>query len=288
MITEEESIPTTSDAYLYASNVFYTQFNTIEFYVEDAESENVYFAILKTLFPNIVFEKIFPLNGKQNVLDESTKCLGDRKKIFIVDKDFDDLFNLVVKNDNLFYLENYSIENYLIEESSLVSYVVDESPKLKRHDVKVQLSFNQEIKKCGRLFGPLVRTYLIVQSWFLGIKNTKHPPNRFFRFRRVSTAIPGQLDQYERDVEAALKAIDGRMSLKGQLRQVNIAYKIKNDLDTMPHIPGKYILAYFKGYIEDVFDLHVRNIDSFAYQLAKLGTFQNLNFLKKAIEKYVA
>lgn len=287
MITLEQSIPTASDAYLYAIPVFYPQFNEIEFYIEDEESENLYYAILKRLFPDLVFEKIFPLNGKKNVCDESTVCVGNKKKIFIVDKDFDDLHNTILGNDNLFYLEKYSIENYLVEELPLVAYIVDEKPRLKSAEVTLQLAFSVELKNCWTLFCRLTQIYFLVQKRMLGIRNAKNAPGRFFSFRETSVEIPGQLEQYELTVEAALKNVDGRWTLKGQLRSICVTHNLKRNESILNHIPGKYVLEYFKGYVEDKFELHTRNADSFAYQLAKHGTFENLNFLKVAIEKYI-
>ena len=113
MITIEESIPTKNDAYKLGLDIFYVQFNEIFFYIEDEDQENFYFCILKKLFPDVVFEKIFPLGGKNAVIEESEKYLIDKKKVFIVDKDYDDILNRLVRNPNLFYLDRYSIENYV-------------------------------------------------------------------------------------------------------------------------------------------------------------------------------
>ena len=89
MITLEESIPTKNDGYLIAEDVFFIQFNEISFFIEDTEQENFYYNILKKLFPSIQIEKIFPLNGKDNVIEDCKKNIGNKNKIYLVDKDFD-------------------------------------------------------------------------------------------------------------------------------------------------------------------------------------------------------
>lgn len=91
MITLEESIPTKNDGYLIAEDVFFIQFNEISFFIEDTEQENFYYNILKKLFPSIQIEKIFPLNGKDNVIEDCKKNIGNKNKIYLVDKDFDDI-----------------------------------------------------------------------------------------------------------------------------------------------------------------------------------------------------
>lgn len=70
MITIEQSIPTKSDAFLKGIDIFYTQFNDVNFYIEDEDQENFYHSILKKLFPEIRLDKIFPLRGKDNVLEK--------------------------------------------------------------------------------------------------------------------------------------------------------------------------------------------------------------------------
>ena len=68
MLSPEENIPGFSDEYKSARNVFYHQFNDVDFYVEDEEQENFYLCILKKLFPDVRLENIYALRGKQNAI----------------------------------------------------------------------------------------------------------------------------------------------------------------------------------------------------------------------------
>ena len=90
-----EGFPELTDSFLSGQDILYTQFNDIEFYVEDTEQEHFYFNILKKLFPDLNFEKIFPLNGKDNVRDSARLNIGNKKKVYIVDLDFDHILNKV-------------------------------------------------------------------------------------------------------------------------------------------------------------------------------------------------
>jgi len=87
MATEDESIPKESTKSLYAKSVFFRQFNDIDFYVEDHGEENLYFLILKKLFPNLYFENIFPLGGKENLINRARsekKAIGYLFATFLV------------------------------------------------------------------------------------------------------------------------------------------------------------------------------------------------------------
>src|SRR4051812_24509150 len=111
MISATDSLPIKTEAFLRGMDVLYFGFNDIEFYVEDEDQENLYLAIFKRLFPGVKLEKIFPLGGKKNVRDEARLHVGNKKKVFVVDKDFDDLLGRKLSLPNLFYLDRYSIEN---------------------------------------------------------------------------------------------------------------------------------------------------------------------------------
>jgi len=139
MVSIEESIPQKSEAFLNGQDIFYIQFNEINFYIEDENQENLYFVIFSKLFSNVNFKKIFPLRGKSNVLRKADYNKDIKTKIFIVDKDFDDLLGKKILQSNLFYLEQYSIENYLINYNSLKEYVIEEQPKIKSREIQKRL-----------------------------------------------------------------------------------------------------------------------------------------------------
>src|SRR5688572_10690170 len=132
MITPEESIPSRSSAGLAARDIFYEQFNTVHFYVEDEHEENLYLEILTRLFPTVRITQIFPLRGKQNVLahaQDPVNAPRAGKSVYILDKDFDDLLGHIVKQENIFYLDRYSIENFLCEEDAVVQIALEAQPK---------------------------------------------------------------------------------------------------------------------------------------------------------------
>ena len=134
--------PELSDSFLLGQDILYSQFNDINFYVEDTDQEHFYFNILIKLFPNVSFEKIFPLNGKDNVVIESKLTTDDKTKVYIVDLDFDEILNknrLIVNiTERVNILDEIvispeNIEKFLDlkeEEFKGFDYVQDKSTKL--------------------------------------------------------------------------------------------------------------------------------------------------------------
>src|SRR6476620_3681297 len=125
MISKKESIPRKTESYLFAESVFFEQFNKVEFFFEDEKREELYYVILRKLFPDVQFQKIFCLNGKDSVIEKAETSKNKKKRIFIIDKDFDDLLG-IVRHDlpNLFYLQKYSIENYYFEEEAIRMFII--------------------------------------------------------------------------------------------------------------------------------------------------------------------
>jgi hypothetical protein len=286
MVTAEESIPAKSDAFLNGIDIFYTQFNEVNFYIEDEEQENFYFEIFRKIFPQIRIEKIFPLRGKDNVVKESVRCIGDKDKIFIVDKDFDDLLGKLRVQPNLFYLRKYSIENYLLDESTILEYVVEERPRLKLEDIRNSFDFSNCIQSAGSLFYELTLLHFLVQLKGLNLKNTSSPPEKYFQFNSSISIRSVELARYKDEIQTELKKLDARLKVDTQVAKIKSKYRVKSVNDLIVHIPGKYLVKYVKCVIEHLFGLACRNIDSFNYRMARNNKFHHLEYLVAEVNTY--
>jgi hypothetical protein len=282
----ELGFPEITDSFLNGQNIVYTQFNDIEFYVEDIEQENLYFTILKNLFPDIRFDKIFPLGGKSNIFADAANNLGNKRKVYLVDLDFDEI--LGIKNDsiNIFYLDRYSIENYLLDLKAIKEIVKEHKPKLK--EAEIQNTFNLEAFKmeCQTLFSDLVCCYLIIQKYNLGIENVKCDTARFCNFTNVPAILKdAQILAYHAQVKAALKIINPRLKFEAQVKVFKKYFR--KLADALNNIPGKYLLNFLKYRIRAIFDLPQITLESFTYRLAKNCEFRDLLFLKKSVINYI-
>lgn len=163
-------IPARSPEGAAAEDIFYESFNDISFYVEDRDQENVYLRFLQSGLPNVSIEKIFPLDGKKNVFkhldDPSNAAIA--KRIYIVDKDFDDFLGNKRNEYNVVYLEKFCLENYVLDIENIADIACEDSPKLKLKEIKNILSdggvvdgFYEQIKKLSFVF-------FLVQKYNLG------------------------------------------------------------------------------------------------------------------------
>lgn len=279
--------PELVDSFLSGQDILYKQFNKIEFYIEDKDQEHLYFNILKTLFPKIKFEKIFPLNGKTNVINEAGLNLGNKAKIFIVDLDFDKILRRVVRLDNLFYLKCYSIENHLLSKKGVFEIIRNKNPKLKDPDIEGSLNYEKLIQFVSKGLKELSCAFIIIQKHNLGIEYHGMNISRDFNFAGQNidyrmNFIPG----YLLSVELSLKNKNARFTLKGQSK----AYKkyFKPTPKSMENIPGKYILTFIKERLQTLSLVSQVSLESFTYMLSKEINSKELNYLKKNIQKYLA
>src|SRR6266496_1338660 len=235
-MTPEEPIPTRSEKYLYAQSVFYRQFNEVEFFVEDVDQENLYFAILKRLFPNISIAKIFPLGGKPMVIAHAVAHSQNRRSIYIVDKDFTDLLENTRQLPNLFYLDWFCIENYVLEEEPVVRFVMSEKPKSKEANVRKHLAFAGFLAQSMSALQPLFALFLLVQRHQLGVKTTGTGVRKFCE-EGTGTISKQRINALEQQVRAASIA-------KGVTLTAEAFNRARTNLTPPSHrnISGKFLL----------------------------------------------
>ncbi len=165
MVDPQQSFPSKSPGYLYAQSVFFTQFNDVDFYVEDEHKESLYFSVLSRLFPGIRIDRIFPLGGKPAVIQHAQALRPGRRSIHILDKDFDDLLGATVVLPTLVYLDRYCLENYILEPLAICRFIVAERPTLT--EAKVRTAFDVS-KFLSDSISALRSLFL---CFFLGTKN---------------------------------------------------------------------------------------------------------------------
>lgn len=278
--------PELTDSFLSGQDILYTQFNDIEFFVEDTEQEHFYFNILKKLFPDLKFEKIFPLNGKKNVSDAAIINLGNKKKVYIVDLDFDHILNTVQNLDNLFYLRRYSIENYLFSKSAVYEIIRTKDSRLKDHEIDALFDLNQILTDASTCLKELSCCFIIIQNKQLGHPYYRLNISRDFDF---STSPPlyrmNFIQDYFNEIENLLKTKNRRYSLASQKRTMLKHFRTLSDC--LAHIPGKYILTFLKDRLQALGLINQMSVESFTYQLSKDFNSNELEYLKTNVLNYI-
>lgn len=291
MVTPDESIPGFSAEYSYAQSIFYEQFNDVDFYVEDEEQENFYHRILVKLFPDIQLEKIFALRGKPNAIRHSIENQGDRKSVYLLDKDFDDLLGVLHDQANVFYLDRYCIENYLLEEKAIIEFVVEERPRLNRKYVERELKFNlmwdEVVKQLSKLFALF---YIVHTRNVEALKYTSQKPNLFLKTDGNCCVDEQKVSDYAKQIKRRVKNQGQEIDVVNELKACAETFEldVKSNLRGT-NVSGEYILALFAHRICNLFKLnHVPELNSFAFRLAKDCDFSSLTNLRKRVTAYLA
>jgi hypothetical protein len=280
-MTPEESIPTRSSGYLYAQSIFYEQFNDIEFFVEDVDQENLYFAILKRLFPKITIAKIFPLGGKPMAIAHAVAHSQNRRSIYIVDKDFTDLLADTRRLPNLFYLDWFCIENHVLEEEPVVRFVMSEKPKSKAANVRKLLACAAFLARSMSELQPLFALFLLAQRHHLGVRTTGTGVRKFCE-KGTWTISKQQVNAYEQQIRTVSIA-------KGLTLKPEAFNRAKADLTPPSHrnISGKFLLDLLSVRLAMVCGIRSVSTESLLYRLAEYCDFQNLHPLRDRIANYL-
>jgi hypothetical protein len=272
MTVRDGELPSRSADGLAALDVFYDEFNDVHFYVEDAEQENLYELLLKEAFPGLTITRIFPLGGKEAVIQHARlNPVGSMGPYgaHIVDKDFDDLLGTIVPFPHLFYLDRYCIENYLIQSDAVVEIVVESNPRKKRTNIEGELDLQSTTARMLDELRPLFALFYCVQRFQLGLENCGTKPERFCvdatRWRICETALNG----YRDEVVAAAARAGIAPPLLDPLLDGRIAHVTTADSQCL--VSGKFIGAMLHHYVKSKFSLGTMTLDSFIYRLAKNG-----------------
>lgn len=286
MITPAESFPDNSIKYLLAQDIFWTQFNDIYFYVEDKDREKFYLQVLKKLFPLINISKIFPLGGKELVINEAKKFLGNKKKVYILDLDFDEILNKKISSMNLFYLKRYSIENYLLEKESIKELIYTENVNITDSKILKKFNINLFYKECKNILSELAGNCLLIQKYSLGIKHLKIDTQRDIDFSVQPTKLKKTFTtQFFKEIEDELKRKRPHLKYAAQISKTK---KYFNSISkTLINIPGKYLINILQYKLKKIFNYRQTDFDTFIYRLVKECKLNEFDYLKTDILKYI-
>ena len=288
MHDEIEDIPVRGNYGRAALDIFYLEFNNVNFYVEDQDQENLYEIIFQKLFPEMKIYRIFPLGGKNNVLNHAADPVNQTyssKNVYIVDKDFDDLLGKTVQDEKIFYLEKYCIENYLVDEDALIAIVIETYPKKKIPEIRMGLKFDDLLPATIQSLQRLFYLFYCVQYFDLGIKNCKSRPEEFCRPDSLWKINEDRLTEYAAKVivESASKGIqppitDPFIDLRSELVR-------KAAPDSV--ISGKFLLSMLFHYVKSKYSLGSITFESFVFRLAKNSTLSLLEPLSLRLRVFL-
>jgi len=281
---ERIDFPARSAAGLAAMDVFYTDFNEINFYVEDADQENLYEVIFKKLFPEKKISKIFPLGGKQQVFEHRNVYGNNKKSVYLVDKDFDDFLEKKIITDGVFYLDRFCIENYLINIESFIEFVIETHPKEKREDVARNLDLDSKISVMIGELEQLSILFYLAQLFDTGIKNCSSPPESFCKSKALWSLCCFSMEKYKLQLNQFIAGATC-ITLTEYIESAFLdEFKKANSHLKMS---GKFLIAMIFHYIKSKYKTGSITSYSFIYRVAKNSTLDELQSIATQIRSYI-
>lgn len=271
-----------------ALDLFYVEFNEVNFYFEDQDQENLYEEIIKNLFPELKYSRVFPLHGKTSVLTHARQSKTDnniKNPIYIVDKDFDDLLGVMINDDRIFYLDRYCIENYLLDESALVKVLIETYPKAKKDEIKKKINLPQFYAASMDSLLPLFKLFYAVQKLGLGLKNCSAKPEEFTLKGKPWSIDPEKIEKYFE----LLKTTTQNKKLNPPLTDPfnDFRTKLCNTIPSESLVSGKFIAAVMFHYIKSKYSLGSISFESFIYRTAKNHDYSNFNSIVQRVRTHL-
>lgn len=281
-------LPVRSADGLAALDVFYSGFNDVNFYVEDAGQENLYEVILCKIFPEYRIFRIFPLGGKRAVLshaNDQVNVISPGAKVYLLDKDFDDILLKMEVHNNVYYLDRYCIENFLMEPEAICEIVIEHNPKLARADVARELNVETVLPGLFKDLRGLFTWFFCAQLFELGLRNCSAKPEEFCCPKKLWQIDVVKIQAYELQLFALMQgkniapplvdpSVDARLSVFREASDHSI-------------VSGKFALAMMFHYAKTKYSFGSITFDSFVYRLAKNSNFDSLQGLAEQIRSYM-
>jgi hypothetical protein len=235
--------------------------NAILCYCEDEGFEEFYLRLVRRALRGVYVEDVFCLGGKGKLkVRLREKRDSDKKRIFIFDKDFDDLLGTVEGAAEVVYLPRYSIENFFIEEELITEFILDIKRRVRRAEVSGVLDFSQRLDRFLAWYPDLCRHFVISMRYRLGVPGPKLEVWNFCQpdGTRNEQWYETFLESFREKVrqKQAWLLEDGR--LEAELADAFVprpGSENTSDGSEWCHLPGKHLLDFALGPAIDHYEL---------------------------------
>ncbi|MFO1037222.1 MAG: DUF4435 domain-containing protein [Geminicoccaceae bacterium] len=198
-------------------------YNDVEIYVEDTANHNMWYLIIRRLLePHVKFKSVNLLGGREMVLRacSSDQANDGRKKLYIIDADFDYILNK--KKPRLKYLYRlraYCIENLLLSTEGFVNIAMDSNPVMVESHIRKTYKFNDMIELIYKRLAPLFVLYAVAQELNCSAVTVSYSVVRLCKpgaEELCAARIRARMRQVAREIEATV----GRSAFLFELRIV--------------------------------------------------------------------
>lgn len=279
-------LPAYSDAALSARDLFFASSKGVHFFVEDVHQENLYTDIIRKVLPSLGRFEVFGLGGKTAVIghNQRAECPSTGIiRIYLLDKDFDDLLEKVVCKPDLFYLDDYCIETSIIDAACLVRLCVEERPRASCGASK--FSYAEAMLEWMPLLERLHQAYVLVQRNGLSMQSCDQPIERFTRQGGASVIDGEAVEQY-------VRAVFDHLAAAGVVKSVPefetlLLSALGDAPDRLKHINGKYLFSLVYHRLRSLDLVGPITRDSMIFRCVAYSGLQRLERVAGRISHYV-
>lgn len=285
------NLPFWSDIELRAIDIFVSETQDINLYVEDIDSEIFYETLIDRLLnKDIKINKIIPLNGRDNVINYCKEYTDSTPALFIIDSDlYLSRKEQLTGINRLYQHDKYCIENYLFSIHSLVELIFETIAKKTKDNIKTEIQWDSVIENIENTLFKLFIEFATINKLDKSIQTVKIGVYNLFKEYGN--------DKYEICEEKVNKLIEEKrnelftknstnINIRKEYEDIkNIIEKnIKSIEDKTSIISGKHFLIYI---LYKIFNKYAQGaqvkMDSFKLRLAKNCEIEKLIPLKEAI-----
>ncbi len=275
---------------------FYQDYVAAIFYFEDFEHESFYERIISRLIPNIRSFQVLCLGGKTKVIAKSKEpAEGNVRRIFVLDKDFDDVLGTVYRGAGVYYLRSFSIENYMIDHHALLKMAVELDARRLTVASALQKSadFSKYLSRLRARLLNISRIFVVARKYRVSVETTKMSVESLLEDGGEEELIPTD-SRVERYVRALVDSTRGDNEwlhneeafevalLEAFARPPELEFPAVHE---HAHICGKHLWGCVVRYIQRALEVKLLDLDGVELYL-RIATHINLNklnYLKESI-----
>jgi hypothetical protein len=285
------NLPVWSDIELRAIDIFVSQTQDINLYVEDTDSEIFYETLMdKLLNKDIKINKIIPLNGRDNVINYCKEYTDSTPALFIIDSDlYLSRKEQLVGLERLYQHDKYCIENYLFSLYSLVELIFETVASKTKDNIKTEIEWNSIIENIENTLLKLFIEFATIHKLDKSIQTVKIGINNLFKelkkdkYEICEVKVAKLIEEKKKELFIK-NAINQNIQTEYESIKNTIEENIKSIEDKTSVISGKHFLIYI---LYKIFNKYAPGaqvkMNSFKLRLAKNCEVEKLAPLKEAI-----
>ena len=272
------AVPAYSEVGAGNRDLFLSYRNPVLIYCEDEGWEEFYLRLANRVLDGVQVEDVFCLGGKSLLVERlGEQPPANRRRIFLFDKDFDDLLGKVERAKEVVYVPRYSIENFFIDEGLLVDFALDLKKRVRRAEIVDLVRFEERLAALLLWYPELCRYFVLSIKFRLGVAG---PKLSIWDIAETDGAVKqGWMERYRESFLEQVRLKQGWLLEDGRLEaELAAAFDATAgsediaDMSELCHLPGKHFVEFFVDTLRNGLQLKESDVCSrYAFLMISVG-----------------